>query len=198
MRKYMKFNMIYHRQNLYRIIMILKKYFIVFLMLCAPLAAFSNTECPQKPEKFCRSGPILTATAIIEVFEGNEFKGIVLVDHGMPHLGKTLPGGKVAWGESVENTLQRKTANLWNLELYDIKQFHVYSDPNRVWPAHFITVAHVAKAYSLPISCENSKYAYVVKLRDIPWNELGCGHAEILRDYLAYRNDCFTNVMIKP
>lgn len=41
--------------------------------------------------------PILTTTAIIEVYDQENFEGIVLIERG-----KAIPGGKVEYGETVE------------------------------------------------------------------------------------------------
>lgn len=85
-----------------------------------------------------------------------------------------------------------------NLELEDLRQFHVYSEPSRDFRHHSIEVTHLAKAFSLPAAGDDAAKAFVVKLKDIPWNDLAFDHAKILRDYLEYRNGNTSTIMLKP
>lgn len=47
-----------------------------------------------------------------------------------------------------------------------------------------IEVAHVAKAYQGPTAGDDAAKAFIVKLEDIPWNELAFDHAQVLKDYI--------------
>lgn len=132
--------------------------------------------------------PILTAGAIIEVHIGGEFKGVVLIERRKPPLGKALPGGKVEYGETVENAVRREMMEEVNLELNDLRQFHVYSDPERDFRHHTIEVLHVAKAFQMPKAGDDATKTFVVKLEDIPWNELVFDHVQLLKDYIEWRN----------
>ena len=85
-----------------------------------------------------------------------------------------------------------------NLHLMDLKQFHVYSDPSRDFRHHSVEVAHVAKAYQLPIAGDDAAQASLVKLEEIPWSELAFDHAEVLKDYLNWKRGSFSASMIKP
>ncbi len=84
-----------------------------------------------------------------------------------------------------------------NLDLSDLRQFHVYSDPSRDFRHHSVEVTHVAKAYQLPTAGDDAAKAFVVKLEDIPWNELAFDHAKILKDYIEWRNGSISISMIK-
>ncbi len=128
--------------------------------------------------------PILTTTAIIEIYENDEFKGIVLIERGKPPFGKAIPGGKVEYGETVENAVRREMLEEVNLSLEELRQFHVYSDPARDFRHHSVEVAHTAKAFQLPTAGDDAAKAFVVKLEDIPWSELAFDHAQVLRDYI--------------
>lgn len=68
----------------------LSKYFILFAITLAPLAGYSD-----EPVKIVQAHkpPILTTTAIIEIHEGGQFKGIVLIERGKAPWGKAIPGG---------------------------------------------------------------------------------------------------------
>jgi len=85
-----------------------------------------------------------------------------------------------------------------NLELNDLRQFHVYSEPGRDFRHHSVEVTHVATAYMDPTAGDDAAKAFIVKLEDIPWNELAFDHAQILRDYLEWRNGNTTLAMPKP
>lgn len=142
--------------------------------------------------------PILTTTAIIEVYEAGEFKGIVLIDRGKAPWGKAIPGGKVEYGETVENAVRREMMEEVNLSLSDLRQFHVYSDPKRDFRHHSVEVTHIAKAYQLPRAGDDAAKAYVIRLEDIPWKELAFDHAQILEDYIQWKNNHQTCSMLKP
>lgn len=141
----------------------------------------TQTQEPHTP-------PILTTTAIIEVFQEGEFKGIVLIERGKAPWGKALPGGKVECGETVEEAVRREMMEEVNLDLYDLKQFHVYSDPSRDFRHHSVEVTHLAKSYKDPTAGDDAAQAWVVKIEDIPWDRLAFDHATILEDYLLYRS----------
>ncbi|MBS0607713.1 MAG: NUDIX hydrolase [Verrucomicrobia bacterium] len=117
---------------------------------------------------------MLTTTAIIEVHEGGEFKGIVLIERGKAPFGKAIPGGKVEYGETVESAVRREMKEEVNLDLHDLRQFHVYSDPARDFRHHSVEVAHLAIAHEIPTAGDDAAKAFVVKLEDIPWTERLC------------------------
>lgn len=161
------------------------------LLLMLVLAPIVGLAVEYKP-------PILTTTAIIEIYEGDQFKGIVLIERGKAPFGKAIPGGKVEYGETVEEAVCREMMEEVNLELSDVKQFHVYSDPARDFRHHSVEVTHVAKAYHAPNAGDDAAKAFIVQLDAIPWNELAFDHAQILKDYMEWRKDPCTNAMLKP
>ncbi len=132
--------------------------------------------------------PILTTTAIIEVYDQGEFQGIVLIERGKAPWGKAIPGGKVEYGETVEAAVRREMMEEVNLELHDLRQFHVYSDPTRDFRHHSVEVAHIAKAFQKPEAGDDAAQAWVVPFEDIPWDDLAFDHAQVLKDYLEFRN----------
>lgn len=163
------------------------KYLRSWILLClifisGALHAVEGAATPvHKP-------PVLTTTAIIEIYEGNQFKGIVLIERGKAPWGKAIPGGKVEYGETVENAVRREMMEEVNLELSDLRQFHVYSDPTRDFRHHSVEVAHTAKAFQAPKAGDDAASAFIVSLDNIPWNELAFDHAQVLKDFIAWRS----------
>lgn len=164
----------------------------VFLLLFALLVSISSTHAGEhKP-------PVLTTAAIIEVFDQDKMVGIVLIERGKAPWGKALPGGKVDIGETVEQAIRREMQEEVGLELENLKQFHVYSDPKRDFRHHSIEVTHLAQSHSKPQAGDDAAAAFVVSLDMIPWKELAFDHALILQDYLDYRSGDQTKIMLKP
>jgi 8-oxo-dGTP diphosphatase len=172
---------------------IYKKY-----LLCFVLTFTSIILTADEPSKAAHKPPILTTTAIIEVYDQNQFQGIVLIVRGKAPFGKAIPGGKVEYGETVENAVRREMLEEVNLELHDLKQFHVYSDPKRDFRHHSVEVAHIAKAFKQPAAGDDAAKAFVVKLDNIPWDELAFDHAQVLHDYMDYKNGNKNTALIKP
>ena len=137
----------------------------------------TQTQEPHTP-------PILTTTAIIEVFQEGEFKGIVLIERGKAPWGKALPGGKVECGETVEEAVRREMMEEVNLDLYDLKQFHVYSDPERDTRQHNIAVVFLAKAKGKPIAGDDAKGAGLFGPDNLP-EPLCFDHPQIINDYFT-------------
>lgn len=172
----------------------IRKYFVLCAVVLIPLLGHAN----EQPVQAAHKPPILTTTAIIEIHENGQFKGIVLIERGKAPFGKAIPGGKVEYGETVENAVRREMMEEVNLELKDLRQFHVYSDPSRDFRHHSVEVAHIAKAFQLPTAGDDAAKAFVVKLEDIPWTELAFDHALVLKDYIEWRNGNDSVPMAKP
>jgi len=171
----------------------MKRFFLLFILLF-PLIARAEQPLPEgyKP-------PVLSTTAIIEVYDKEKnLEGIVLIDRGKEPLGKALPGGKVEYGETVEHAVRREMKEETNLDLHELRQFHVYSEPSRDPRWHTIEVTHLAKAYKNPKAGDDAAKAYVVPLDLIPWDDLAFDHAQILKDYITYREGNTEISMIKP
>jgi ADP-ribose pyrophosphatase YjhB (NUDIX family) len=84
-------------------------------------------KCPHcdKPIQVYRN-PVPTVDIIIEV-EGR----IVLIERKNPPFGWALPGGFVDYGESFETAALREAKEETGLSVFNLHQFHTYSDPGR-------------------------------------------------------------------
>ena len=167
-----------------------KKYLSFFLTVLIPFVGHASRETQQPP--------VLTTSAIIEVYLGNECQGIVLIERGKEPFGKALPGGKVEYGETVEDAVRREMREEVHLELHDLRQFHVYSDPTRDFRHHSVEVTYIAKAYEWPTVGDEAAEVFVVSSRDIPWPDFAFDHSQILKDYLAWKMGHETVQIAKP
>ena len=174
------------------------KWFIIFTICFSFAQSYAledkalNTTIQSKAHK----PPILTTAAIIEIYKDKEFLGIVLIERGKAPWGKALPGGKVEYGETVENAIRREMMEEVNLELFDLQQFHVYSDPKRDFRHHSVEVTYLAKAYQKPKAGDDAAEAWITKISDIPWDKMAFDHALILQNYLDYKKGQFEDKIL--
>jgi O-acetyl-ADP-ribose deacetylase (regulator of RNase III)/ADP-ribose pyrophosphatase YjhB (NUDIX family) len=134
------------------------------------------------------NGPFTTVDAIIEI-EG----GIVLIERSNPPFGWALPGGFVDYGESLEQAVVREAKEETNLDLFDVEQFHTYSQPDRDPRFHTIGTVFIAEAKGNPRAGDDAKGLKVVKLTELDSPQklerlnLAFDHQQIIADYLKSR-----------
>lgn len=130
------------------------------------------------------AGPYLTVDGIIEYKEG-----IVLVERSNPPLGWALPGGFVDYGESVEDAVIREVKEETNLDYKQIRQFKVYSHPQRDPRFHTVSVVFIGKGEGRLQPASDAQNVKVFKLSQIP-SKLAFDHSRIIQDYqdLAGKN----------
>ncbi|MEO1924275.1 MAG: NUDIX hydrolase [Nautiliaceae bacterium] len=127
--------------------------------------------------------PFLTVDGIIKIYNP-DFEGIVIIKRKNPPFGFALPGGFVDYGEKVEDALVREMKEETSLEVKIEKLLGVYSDPSRDPRMHTASCVFICSAFDMPKAGDDAKEAYVVKLEEIPWNEIVFDHGKILKDFL--------------
>lgn len=131
--------------------------------------------------------PYLTTDGIIELYEGDTFKGIVLIERKNDPKGLALPGGFVDVGERVEDALIREMQEETNLDVEISKLLGVYSDPKRDPRFHTASIIFIAKAQGQPQGGDDAKEAKLYALEEIPMDKLVFDHSDILKEYLSQR-----------
>jgi len=133
-----------------------------------------------------RKTPNIAVDAIIEYYEGKEFKGIVLVERKFEPKGWALPGGLVEYNETLEKAVQREALEETGLRIKAIKQFRAYSDPKRDARGHTISVVFTAKATGNLNAGSDAASAKVFDPKKLP-KKLCFDHKRIISDWLKKR-----------
>ncbi len=121
--------------------------------------------------------PKLTIDIIINIKDK-----IVLIKRKNPPYGWALPGGFVDYEETVENAAIREAKEETSLDLENLKQFHVYSEPTRDPRGHNISVVFTAQGIGIPKAADDAKEIGLFNQNDLP-KEIAFDHKKILDDY---------------
>jgi 8-oxo-dGTP diphosphatase len=132
-------------------------------------------HCMQGIEIWDNPKPVVDA--IIEIGGG-----IVLINRKNPPYGWAIPGGFVDYGESVEEAVRREAKEETSLELTNLRQFRVYSDPRRDDRVHTISTVFIASAIGTPHAADDAADIGIFTKATLP-PDLAFDHPQILRDY---------------
>lgn len=130
------------------------------------------------------TNPVPTVDIIIEV--NND---IILIKRKNPPYGWALPGGFIDYGESAESAAIREVKEETNLDITQLKQFHVYSDPKRDPRFHTITVVFIAQAKGTPKAKDDAVEIGMYNKNNLP-EDIAFDHKKILNDYFEKRYPC--------
>jgi 8-oxo-dGTP diphosphatase len=122
--------------------------------------------------------PVPTVDIIIE--HGG---GVVLVERRNEPHGWALPGGFIDYGESAEAAARREAREETGLELEGLRQFGVYSAPDRDPRMHTLTVVFIAVGRGDLRAGDDAAGARVVDPA-VPPSPVVFDHARILSDYV--------------
>jgi 8-oxo-dGTP diphosphatase len=128
--------------------------------------------------------PYLAVDGVVRLWEGERFKGIVLIERRYEPLGYALPGGFVEVGETVEKAVLREVKEETGLDAQIVKLLGVYSEPNRDPRFHVVSVVFVLDAFGEPKGGDDAKKAVVFPIEDLPFDKIVFDHARILKDFL--------------
>ena len=128
--------------------------------------------------------PYLAVDGVVRLWEGERFKGIVLIERRYEPLGYALPGGFVEVGETVEEAVLREVKEETGLDAQIVKLLGVYSEPNRDPRFHVVSVVFVLDAHGEPEAGDDAKKALIFPIEDLPFDKIVFDHAKILKDYL--------------
>lgn len=106
----------------------------------------------------------------------------MLVERRYPPAGWALPGGFVEIGETVEQAVKREMKEETGLDLDNLAQFRVYSDPKRDPRFHTASVVFTADGVGELKGGSDAKVARVFKLDELP-EEIPFDHRKIIEDY---------------
>ena len=128
--------------------------------------------------------PIPTVDIIIEL---KDHAGkIVLIKRKNPPLGLALPGGFVDEGEPLWEAAVREAREETGLDVTLLVQLHTYSDPARDPRRHTVSTVFIAEASGEPRAGDDA--AEVVVMSPSEAHDLVFDHAQIIRDYITYRD----------
>jgi 8-oxo-dGTP diphosphatase len=131
--------------------------------------------------------PLLAVDGIVNLQnDAGDFLGIVLIERKYTPLGLALPGGFVEVGEKAERALIREMKEELGLDVVIIRQFKLYSDPNRdPRGIHVASMVFECVARGEPKAADDAKVARLFHYDSIPLEQLVFDHSKIVKDYLA-------------
>jgi ADP-ribose pyrophosphatase YjhB (NUDIX family) len=132
--------------------------------------------------------PIPTADIIIEIFDDNTFKGIVLIERKNYPFGWALPGGFIEYGESAETSAVREAKEETSLDVELKKLFNVYSNPSRDPRHHTITIVYIAEVISgIPAAADDAKNIGIFTKDNLP-QDIAFDHRNVIEEYFMNTN----------
>lgn len=136
-----------------------------------------NIKQENKPKT-----PMLCADLIIDMGAGL----VLLVKRKNDPQGWALPGGFVDIGESVEEAALREAKEEIGLYVELVRQFHIYSEPNRDSRGHTASVVFIAKGKGEPKAGSDAAEVGFFHQMNLP-QDIAFDHRQILNDYFFER-----------
>ena len=140
----------------------------------------------RRDRKVTYRNPAPTVDIIVELIDRPN-RPIILIERKNEPYGWAIPGGFVDYGESIESAAIREAKEELSLDINLVKQFYVYSDPQRDPRKHTLSIVFLATATGNPIAADDAKSLGIYHQWEIP-TKLCFDHDRILIDYWRYRN----------
>ena len=131
--------------------------------------------CGNVTERY--KNPYPTADVIVEI--GGK---VLLVRRKNSPYGWAIPGGFIDYGESAEDAARREIKEEAGIEVTNLEQFHVYSDPSRDPRFHTITTVFTAKSDEIPAAGDDAAETGLFDKTNLP-EPIVFDHVVILKDY---------------
>lgn len=129
--------------------------------------------------------PLLAVDIIIELVD-RPGRPIILIWRKYPPSGWALPGGFVDVGETVEAAAVREAREETTLDVTLKALLGCYSDPHRDSRGHTASLVFITEARGDPQARDDAAALEIFAADALP-AELAFDHAQILEDYLRYR-----------
>lgn len=135
--------------------------------------------------KKIEQGPFVTVDLIIKIpFSGrNGDSGVIIIERSNPPFGWALPGGFLDYAESLENAAMREAKEETSLDVFDLVQFHTYSEVTRDPRFHTVSTVFTANAKGKPHAASDAKNIKAIKAEDLDNINFAFDHREILAEY---------------
>jgi 8-oxo-dGTP diphosphatase len=112
---------------------------------------------------------------------------LVMIERLNEPKGLALPGGRLEYGESLEQCAVREFKEETGLNFSIDKQFKVYSDPSRDPRGHKVSVVFIGRAKGEIVNESGKTKVVLIDLSNLPPKEnFAFDHYRILQDYLKY------------
>ena len=108
---------------------------------------------------------------------------IKILEHRSGREYWVLPGGGREAGESEEECVRREMKEETGLELQELRQFRVYSDPTRDPRGHVVSVVFTARGVGKPAAGDDADRCRLIDSSEIPQTEIVFDHSKILREF---------------
>ena len=144
---------------------------------------FSKERCPKCEHTWRRRNPLPTVDMIIDLGDERSHR-IVLVRRKNPPHGWALPGGFVDYGETVEEAAVREAKEETDLDIDLVRQFHVYSKPDRDPRGHMMSTVFVARGRGVLKGGDDASDAVAFSPGEMP-EDIVFDHRGIIEDYLS-------------
>jgi len=132
--------------------------------------------------------PYIAADGIVEIYIEDLFQGIVLIERLNPPYGTALPGGFMDIGETIEAALKREMLEEIGVKVKIEQLLGLYSDPARDHRFHTLSAVYIARADEMPHAGDDAKSCKVVSLEALKDETFVFDHAQIIQDYLTFRD----------